>query len=114
MTTPANYFDALASKAAALQAGGADLADCQNLQSDADDLRADVVHSLQVLGSLMSNHGYATVGDEAALFPKVGSMVRVLGDLLDYANRLDIAASNTAMTHGQSATAGQAASYQTH
>ncbi|AXK40687.1 hypothetical protein [Crenobacter cavernae] len=62
-------------------------------ESHAEVICSDVADSLQALSRLLSNCPRET-GDEAALMPNVGALLRILGDALEFGLQAQYAAQN--------------------
>lgn len=63
------------------------------LESAVQVMQDNVAAAVQGLGQLISGYD-RTIGDEAELLPKVGQLLRVLGDVLDVANDAAVSVSN--------------------
>ncbi|TCW29532.1 hypothetical protein [Gulbenkiania mobilis] len=63
-------------------------------------MQDDVAAALQGLGQLVNNYP-RDIGDEAELLPKVGQLLRVLGDVLDVANGAAVPVANQQWLHSQ-------------
>ncbi|HJV07265.1 MAG TPA: hypothetical protein VJ642_08225 [Chromobacteriaceae bacterium] len=74
--------------------------DLSVLESTVQVMQDDVAAAVQGLGQLISGYDH-TIGDEAELLPKVGQLLRVLGDVLDVANRTATPIANQLWQHDQ-------------
>ncbi|MTD33249.1 hypothetical protein [Paludibacterium denitrificans] len=74
--------------------------DLSVLESTVQVMQDDVAAALQGLGQLVSNYPRG-IGDEAEILPKLGSMLRVMGDALAVANDSGTAVSNQQWIHEQ-------------
>ncbi|MTD33447.1 hypothetical protein [Paludibacterium denitrificans] len=74
--------------------------DLSVLESTVQVMQDDVAAALQGLGQLVNNYP-GDIGDEAEIMPKIGQLLRVLGDVLDVANGTATPVANQLWQHEQ-------------